>query len=59
MLIKNKHWSVLEHAYATLRISGVSKAMTHQLVRHRLVSFIQQSQRYRNESLLNLLSSIP
>ena len=50
MLIKNKHFSVLEHAYATVRISGVSRAFTHQLVRHRLCSYTQQSQRYVNES---------
>jgi len=50
MLIKRRHLSVLEHAYATLRISGVSRAFTHQLVRHRLCSYTQQSQRYVNES---------
>src|SRR4030043_1984326 len=50
MLIKNQHLSVLEHAYATFRISSVSRAFTHQLVRHRLCSFIQQSQRYVDES---------
>jgi len=50
MLIKNEHLSVLEHAYATFRFSGVSRAFTHQLVRHRLASFIQQSQRYVDES---------
>jgi thymidylate synthase (FAD) len=50
MLIKNQHLSVLEHAYATFRISGVSRAFTHQLVRHRLCSFIQKSQRYVDES---------
>ena len=49
-LIKSGHHSVLEHASATFRISGVSRAMTHQLVRHRLCSFSQQSQRYINES---------
>ena len=49
VLLKNKHDSVLEHAYATFRISGVSRAFTHQLVRHRLCSFIQQSQRYVDE----------
>jgi len=49
MLIKNGHLSVLEHAYATFRISGVSRAFTHQLVRHRLCSFVQQSQRYVDE----------
>ncbi len=49
MLIKNEHLSVLEHAYATFRITGASRAFTHQLVRHRLCSFIQQSQRYVDE----------
>ncbi len=49
MLLKNRHLSVLEHASATIRISGVSRAFTHQLVRHRLCSFIQQSQRYVDE----------
>jgi thymidylate synthase (FAD) len=50
MLIKMGHLSVLEHAYATFRISGVSRAFTHQLVRHRLCSYSQQSQRYVDES---------
>lgn len=50
MLIKNGHFSVLEHAYATIKISGVSRTFTHQLVRHRLCSYTQQSQRYVDES---------
>lgn len=49
-LIKLGHLSVLEHAYATFRISGVSRALTHQLVRHRLCSYTQRSQRYVDES---------
>ncbi len=49
MLLRNGHHSVLEHASATFRITGASRAMTHQLVRHRLCSFTQQSQRYVNE----------
>lgn len=53
MLIKRGHYSVLEHAYATFRISDVSRAFTHQLVRHRLCSFTQQSQRYVDESNFN------
>lgn len=48
-LIKSGHHSVLEHAYATFRINGCSRSMTHQLVRHRLCSFSQQSQRYVKE----------
>ena len=55
MLIKSGHLSVLEHAYATFRISGASRAFTHQLVRHRLCSFIQQSQRYVDESKFNYI----
>lgn len=55
MLVKNQHLSVLEHAYATFRILGVSRAFTHQLVRHRLCSFIQQSQRYVDESNFNFI----
>jgi len=49
MLVKSGHHSVLEHAYASFRIRGGSRAFTHQLVRHRLCSFTQQSQRYVDE----------
>lgn len=44
--LKSGHESVVEHASFTFAISGVSRALTHQLVRHRLASFSQQSQRY-------------
>lgn len=40
------HFSTLEHASYTFAIEGVSRALTHQLVRHRIASFNQQSQRY-------------
>lgn len=40
------HASVLEHASFTFSIEGVSRAMTHELVRHRIASYTQQSQRY-------------
>jgi thymidylate synthase (FAD) len=49
MLIRSGHLSVLEHASATFRIIGGSRAFTHQLVRHRMASFTQQSQRYISE----------
>ncbi len=49
MLIKKGHLSVLEHASATFRIKGISRALTHQLVRHRIASFTQKSQRYVDE----------
>ncbi len=48
-LITMGHESPLEHAYATFRIKNCSRAMTHQLVRHRIMSVSQQSQRYVNE----------
>jgi len=48
-LIKMGHESPLEHAYASFRIKNCSRAMTHQLVRHRLMAVSQQSQRYVNE----------
>lgn len=43
------HSSQFEHAVATFEITGVSRALTHQLVRHRLASYSQQSQRYVDE----------
>ena len=42
------HLSVVEHAYFTFSIEGVSRSLTHQLVRHRIASYSQQSQRYVN-----------
>lgn len=45
-IIESGHTSTLEHATYTFAIDGVSRAMTHQLVRHRLASYNQQSQRY-------------
>jgi len=40
------HASVIEHASFTFSIEDVSRGMTHQLVRHRIASYSQQSQRY-------------
>jgi thymidylate synthase (FAD) len=45
-LIKSGHESPIEHAKLSVCVSDVSRAFTHQLVRHRLFSFTQQSQRY-------------
>ena len=44
--ISSGHEAVLEHWSATFAVSGVSRALTHQLVRHRVASYSQQSQRY-------------
>jgi thymidylate synthase (FAD) len=40
------HTSVIEHTCFSFAISGVSRSLTHQLVRHRIASYAQQSQRY-------------
>jgi thymidylate synthase (FAD) len=46
VIMNSGHFSALEHASYTFAVDGVSRALTHQLVRHRLASFNQQSQRY-------------
>ena len=40
------HLSVIEHASATFYVTGVSRSLTHELIRHRHFSFSQLSQRY-------------
>lgn len=40
------HMSVFEHVSVTWHVEGISRACSHQLVRHRLASYCQQSQRY-------------
>jgi len=47
-VLKLGHTSVIEHASFTFAISDVSRSLTHQLVRHRIASYSQQSQRYVN-----------
>jgi thymidylate synthase (FAD) len=44
--VQEGHESIIEHACATFEISGISRACSHQLVRHRLASYSQESQRY-------------
>ncbi len=43
-----QHFSIFEHASFTFYIEGISRVTTHQLVRHRIASYSQQSQRYVN-----------
>ena len=45
-LVEMGHFSTLEHVTFTFAIEGVSRVLTHQLVRHRIASYDQQSQRY-------------
>jgi len=47
-VMKLGHTSVIEHTTFTFAISDVSRSLTHQLVRHRIASYAQQSQRYVN-----------
>lgn len=46
MLVRMGHLSTVEHVTFTFAIEGVSRVLTHQLVRHRIASYSQQSQRY-------------
>ncbi len=48
-LINMGHMTPIEHATFTFAIEGISRACSHQLVRHRLASYSQQSQRYVSE----------
>ena len=48
-IVASGHLSPLEHVKFTFAIKGVSRALTHQLVRHRIASYSQQSQRYVKE----------
>lgn len=48
-VIKSGHLSVIEHATFTFAIEGISRACSHELVRHRIASYSQQSQRHASE----------
>ena len=45
-ILNQGHFSVLEHASATFYVTGVSRALTHELIRHRHLSFSELSQRF-------------
>lgn len=45
-LLKVQHLGILEHINFTFHVSEVSRALTHQLVRHRIASYLQQSNRH-------------
>jgi thymidylate synthase (FAD) len=48
-IVEMEHLSTLEHVNFTFAVEGVSRVLTHQLVRHRIASYSQQSQRYVSE----------
>lgn len=50
------HESVLEFAEAIFFVSGVSRSLSHQLVRHRIASFAQRSQRYVREEMFDYVT---
>jgi thymidylate synthase (FAD) len=52
---RQRHGSVLEHASYSLLLEGVSRALSHELVRHRTASYSQLSQRYVDESEANFV----
>ena len=54
-LHSQNHWSIAEHATATFYITGVSRALTHELIRHRHLSYSQLSQRFVDESEANIV----
>lgn len=54
-LIEQGHESVLEHAQFTFLFFGISRSLTHELVRHRHLGFSQLSQRYVDGSMLRFV----
>lgn len=50
--LEHGHHGVFEHAHFTFSIEGISRACSHQLVRHRIATFDQQSQRYVDFTIL-------
>ncbi len=57
MLRKRGHESVIEHSCMTIEFDNVCRGFTHELVRHRLVAYTQESTRYVDES--NFLVVVP
>lgn len=55
-LIDMAHTSVLEHSSASFQLSGVSRTLTHELVRHRVgIAISQESQRYVDAADINMV----
>lgn len=56
MLASIGHESPMEHVSFTFAIEGISRACSHQLVRHRIASYSQKSQRYVNENAFEFIT---
>lgn len=54
-VLESGHDSPVEHVSFTFAVEGISRACSHQLVRHRIASYSQQSQRYVDESDLDYI----
>lgn len=54
-IIEQRHFSVLEHGSVTFYIDGISRSLTHELVRHRHLSFSQLSQRFVDSANADLI----
>lgn len=52
VLIWKAHLSVIEHAVATFEVSNISRSCSHQIVRHRIGSYSQESMRYVEQDIL-------
>jgi thymidylate synthase (FAD) len=57
-IIRKGHLSIIEHANFTFLIKGLSRVASHQLVRHRIASYTQQSLRYTRATDVNLPDSL-
>lgn len=55
IILRSGHLSTCEHPSFTFGIDGISRTCSHQLVRHRLASYSQQSQRYVRYSVPELV----
>lgn len=55
-LYRNGHHSVFEHIWYTFLIEGISRACSHQLVRHRMAAITQRSQRYCDEGMFEYVT---
>jgi thymidylate synthase (FAD) len=55
-IIKQGHFSVLEHASATFYIEGISRNLTHELIRHRHLSYSELSQRFVDVSEMDFIT---
>jgi thymidylate synthase (FAD) len=53
--VSRGHRSLLSHAHATVLVEGVSRVCTHQLVRHAHLRYLQESQRYTDQSHAGLV----